>query len=239
MSHPHRKQAEAAQSAKLRRLGAMGSLKHARMAENAPRKYAAGGAVSDSGTVEGMAAKPRLDRPGRAKGKKGGKEGKGATVNIVIAGGKGPGGPPPMAGPPPDMPMPPPPGPGGPPMPMRKSGGAVGKFAKGGRVKREGGGRISEDSKREIERIEKDTPRGLGNLNALSMGVGTGAALAKGMPKPVRALGALVGAFGAKKTIDDTKQMFSDTDEVSRLKKGKVKDGEEDRKSGGRVGRKC
>lgn len=138
-----RNQAKAAQSAKLHRLGAMGSLKMACRAEHAPRKYASGGMVSDGEDVEGMPAKGRLDRPGRAKGKKDmGK--KGTTVNIVIASGeKGPAGAPPMP-----MPMPPPgAGPGGPPMPMRASGGSVkakdlakdkaltGAYASGGRVK--------------------------------------------------------------------------------------------------------
>ena len=117
--------AKAAQSSKLRKLGAVGNLKLARHGEHAPRKYASGGAVDSP--VEGMAAKPRLDRPGRKAGKsKGGDKKGGATVNVIIASG---GGPKPPMGPPPDMPMPPPgAGPGGPPMPpppMRKHGGKV------------------------------------------------------------------------------------------------------------------
>lgn len=142
-------QAKAAQSAKLHRLGAMGSLKMARKGEHAPRKYASGGAVEGGEDIEGMPSKGRLDRPGR-KGKKDGKDAKkGTTVNIIIAGGDK-GAPPPM--PPPGGPMAggppmPPPGPGGPPMPMRARGGSVkaedlakdksltGAYASGGRIK--------------------------------------------------------------------------------------------------------
>lgn len=221
-----RQQAEAAQSAKLHRLGATGSLKMARKGEHALRKYAAGGAVSDTGPVEGMPAKGRLDRPGRSKpkGKAAGK--KGTTVNIVIAGKGDDKGPMPMPMPPDAGPMPPP-GPGGPPMPMR---------AKGGRVNRaDGGSTISEDSKREAKRLRDESPRGLGNVNALSTGLGLGAAVAKGMPMPVKALGAAVAGLGAKRSYDDSKKMWNDSKEASRIEKGQVKEGEEDRKSGGRV----
>lgn len=149
-----RKEAERAQSAKLHRLGAQGSLKAAKKGEHAKRKYASGGSVADPMPgVEGGAPKPRLDRPSRgAKGAK-----KGTNVNVVImqhppmggAGGPPPAGPMPgpMAMPPhPPMPAPmagPPPGPmpmpaGGPP--MRKNGGAVGKYAKGGAVKKKAEG---------------------------------------------------------------------------------------------------
>ncbi len=126
---------QAAQSAKLRRLGAMGSLKLARKAEHAPRKYASGGMVGDAGPVDGAAAKPRLDRPGRKMGKDKGKKG-GTNVNVIIMpkGGDGPSAPPPMPMPPPGA-GPGPGGPGGPPMPpMRKHGGAVGRYAAGGRI---------------------------------------------------------------------------------------------------------
>lgn len=137
---------------KLQKLGAQGSLKQARKGEFAPRKYAAGGAVGGD-EIGGMPAKPNLARPGRSKGKgTPGKKG-GATVNVIVMSGKGApdAGPKPMAGPPPDMPMPPPgPPPGGPPMPMRKFGGSVGKFAKGGRVKKEMGGSVKKgDEKHE------------------------------------------------------------------------------------------
>ena len=156
-----RKEAERAQSAKLHRLGAQGSLKMAEKGLHAKRKYASGGTVSDPMPgVEGSAPKARLDRPSR--GAKGAKGKKGTNVNVVImqhppmggAGGPPPAGP--MSGPmamPPHPPMPapmagPPPGPmpmpaGGPP--MRKHGGAVGKFAKGGAVKKKAdGGEVPE-----------------------------------------------------------------------------------------------
>jgi len=105
----------------------------------ATKCYASGGRVSEdisdasslpsisSGSeagpsLDGVKAKPRLDRGGK----------KGTVVNIVIAGGKPDAGapaptplpPPPMAGPPPAPPMPPGPPMGGPPM-MRKNGGRV------------------------------------------------------------------------------------------------------------------
>lgn len=123
-------QAKAAQSAKLHRLGAMGSLRAARKGEHAPRKYATGGAVAGDDDIEGMSPKGRLDRPGRKGGKKDAGK-KGTTVNIIIAGGdKGASPPmPPPGGPMVGGPPMPPPGPGGPPMPMRASGGRV-KMAK-------------------------------------------------------------------------------------------------------------
>lgn len=117
----------------------------------ARQHYAKGGAVKgkegNPSLAEGLEAadgapsKPSLARPGRKMAKKGGDDKKDAktNVNIIIAGKSPDAGPkaaPPM--PPPDMPMPPPggagPGPGGPPMPMRKHGGAVGRFATGGRI---------------------------------------------------------------------------------------------------------
>lgn len=125
-----------AQSAKFRKMGAMGSLKAANKAEHAPRKYASGGVVDMGPAVEGDAPKPRLDKPGRSKGKKDAGK-KGTSVNIVImSGGKkdGPDGGPPMM-PPGAGPMPPPGPPSGPPpgatpmppggLPMRARGGRV------------------------------------------------------------------------------------------------------------------
>lgn len=134
----------------------------------ARQKYASGGAVKAKegnpslseglSAADGAPAKPSLARPGRkmAKGKDAGK--KGTTVNIVIAG-KGP-----DAGPKPDMPMPPPgAGPGGPPMPpppMRANGGAVGKFAKGGRIANLGkfahGGKVKSHISKSDEAEDKD-----------------------------------------------------------------------------------
>lgn len=237
-----RKQAEAAQSAKLHRLGAMGSLKAARKAEHAPRKYASGGAVmDDAGPVEGMAAKGRLDRPGRSKmSKKGGKDAskKGTTVNVVIASGGGPKPPMPMAGPPPDMPMPPPgAGPGGPPMPMR---------AKGGRVsKADGGPTISQDSKDEAKRLRSEgngdywkglVAANIGNaalMTHIPGARGIGQKLGNGVKNAVTGLGWATGVKGVKNSFDKSA-------EADRIEKGQAKEGEEDRKSGGRVKRgKC
>ena len=115
-----------AQSSKLRKMGAYGSLKMGKSGENAPRKYAKGGAVMDASTaVEGDMPKQRLDKPVR-KGKKDGDK-KAPSVNIMIVSGAGKGAPseggmpmpPPGAMPPPAPPM------GGPP--MRASGGRVTK----------------------------------------------------------------------------------------------------------------
>lgn len=156
---------EAAQSAKLRRLGAQGSTKLATQAEHAMRKYANGGIVGDDeedelegmgSDVEGDDPMPRLDRPSR-----GGKKDKkaGTNVNVIImppaaAGAGAPVVPPVAAGPmPPPPPMAgPPPGPmaGGPPMmppgaggpPMRKHGGGVNAYANGGKVKKADGGSV-------------------------------------------------------------------------------------------------
>lgn len=156
---------EAAQSAKLRRLGAQGSTKMATQAEHAMRKYANGGIVGDDdedeelegmGDVEGDEAMPRLDRPSRGKKDKKG----GTNVNVIImppaaAGAGGPPvvppvsagpmpPPPPMAGPPPGAmaggPPMMPPGAGGPP--MRKHGGGVNAYANGGKVKKADGGSV-------------------------------------------------------------------------------------------------
>lgn len=171
-----RKEAERAQSAKLHRLGAQGSLKMAEKGLHAKRKYASGGTVSDPMPgVEGSAPKARLDRPSR--GAKGAKGKKGTNVNVVImqhppmggAGGPPPAGPMPgpMAMPPhPSMPAPmagPPPGPmpmpaGGPP--MRKNGGAVGKYAKGGAVKKKAeGGEVGDGKGADGMRVGKTAPR--------------------------------------------------------------------------------
>lgn len=145
-----RKEAALAQSEKLRRLGAQGNLSAAEKAIHAKRKYASGGSVSDPMPgVEGSAPKARLDRASRG----GAKAKKGTNVNVVImqhpqtpsvagpagaaaipAVGNAPHPMVPIVGPP-ATPVPVPAG--GPP--MRKNGGAVGKFAKGGSVKVDAG----------------------------------------------------------------------------------------------------
>jgi hypothetical protein len=126
MSSSIRDAAKKAMSAKLHKLGAQGSLKAAHGAEDAPRKYASGGAVMDMGDVDGAPSKGNLAKPGRGKMK--GKDKKGTNVNVIImqqpAGDKGAPPPlPPMGGPggppPPDM-GPPPSAP-----PMRANGGRV------------------------------------------------------------------------------------------------------------------
>lgn len=179
---------EAAQSAKLRRLGAQGSTKLAKQGENAMRRYANGGMVMGDDedededmmeAVEGEDAMPRLDRPSRGKKDKDKKGG--STVNVIIMPGGGAGaaaGGPPMvppvsAGPPP-MPPPGPPmaGPpmGGPPMmppgaggpPMRKSGGSVNAYANGGKVKKADGGSVKakHDDEAEDKKLMKSMVKG-------------------------------------------------------------------------------
>lgn len=110
--------------------------------------------------ADGQSARPSLAKPAKkGPGKNGKKEG--TTVNIIIAGkgpdagmphpamgAPGPGGPAPAMVAPRPMPLPGagpvpapgPGGPGGPPMLNRRYGGAVGKFAKGGKVRSNGDG---------------------------------------------------------------------------------------------------
>lgn len=149
-----RSQAKSMRAAKLSRFGGKGGSDISRVMKGMPSrdgsapKYASGGTVGEAGPVDGMGAKPRMDRPGRKMGKDKGKKG-GTNVNVIVMPkGDAPVGGPPMAGPKPDMPMPPPhpmpmpppgAGPGGPPMPMRASGGRIanlGRYAHGGKVKR-------------------------------------------------------------------------------------------------------
>lgn len=236
-----RMSAEAAQSAKLRKLGAYGSLKMAKKGEDAPRKYASGGSV-DMGPVDGGPAKRNLGKPGRKMKGKDKKAGTNVNVVIMPSGGKPdmpmPG---PMAGPmpPPDapMPMPPPgPGPGAPPMAMRRAGGKVGDYKTGGRVKREDGGRtvISEDSKREAKRLSSDAGNDL--VKAIGSGAMAGVAgLGSMLPGPGKLVGKGLAAanagFAAKSLYDRAAKMK----EADRIEKGFVKEGEEDRKRGGSV----
>lgn len=144
MSIKHLRDGGRSRMDKLQKLGATGSLKEARKGESAPRKYAAGGIVGGDAPIDGMPAKANLSKPSRSKGSKGKKGG--TSVNVIIM----PKGDAPKAdmampmgagpGPMPPMPMPPP-GAGGPPMPMRKHGGKVAAFAKGGCVKKKSGSR--------------------------------------------------------------------------------------------------
>ena len=140
MSVKHLRDGGSSRMAKLQKIGAYGSLKAANKGAQAPRKYAAGGAVDDMGPIDGMPAKANLARPSRSKSGKGKKGGTNVNVIVMPKGGDAPkpspgdmammgAGPGPM--PPPPMPMPPP-GAGGPP--MRKHGGKVAAFKKGGRV---------------------------------------------------------------------------------------------------------
>lgn len=132
-----------------------GSVHHKAMGEHGQSKDGHKPHKAEGGEVEGMAAKPRLDRPGRKMKGKGKDKAKGTNVNVIIMSGKdgapgaamaGPGGPPPGAGPmpppmmkPPGPPMPPP-GAGGPPgmPPMHKDGGKVHAYKNGGSIKAEG-----------------------------------------------------------------------------------------------------
>lgn len=232
----------------------------------ARQHYATGGAVKGYATggspalSEGMSAaggapaKPSLARPGRKMPGKGGAKKKSAgktNVNVIIASppAKEAGAMPPAlgagpVGPPPGPPMPPPgAGPGGPPMPpMRANGGRInnlGKYAHGGKVKREEGGRISEDSKREADKLSKDAAgkeiSGFvrGGVSAL-LGAATlagGRALGKGL-RTVTGIGSAGEGLTAAKDYSDAGKMRKD---AAALRAGRVKDGEEDRKSGGRV----
>lgn len=207
----------------------------------ARQHYATGGAVKSANpslneglSAAGAPAKKSLARPGRkmpGKGKSKGKEAK-TNINVIIAGGKPEA--PAMPPPPMDGPPMPPPGAGGPPpagMPMR---------AKGGRVCKEDGGRISEDSKTEAAKLREESKDAktsslgstvLGGLSAI------GRATLKGAPKPLKwvantAIGANAGAAGL-----GVKRAGRLEAEANRIEKGQVKDGEEDRKHGGSVKR--
>lgn len=202
----------------------------------AAAKYAAGGPV-----MEGDAAAPRLDRPGRMKtSKKDAKGGKkGTTVNVVVMSGQKPDAGAPMA-----PPMPPPDAGPMPPPPMRAFGGKVIARKHGGRVKREEGGRISEDSKQEAKRLrdeaDKDrksagpsTLSGIAPMvaGALLSGVSRGR-LGRAAGNTLTGLGAATGiGSGAAKLMDS----YEKRSEANRIEKGMAEDGKEDRKNGGRV----
>lgn len=195
------------QSPKLRRIGAMGSMKMAKKAENAPRKYASGGIVEAGPAVEGDAPKARLDKPSRSKGKKDAGK-KGTTVNIVIASGSKPAAP--EGGPP--MPMPPP------GMPMRASG---------GRVKRADGGWVGEGDTGQKMRDAAHQKRQSGTA-AGATGAMVGPFTALHLGRPGRVLGALFGAGAAGIAAKDfaaAKKMDKLADEAEgRAKGGRVHD---------------
>lgn len=133
------------------RLSRMGGKRSSYAKGGDAKCYASGGSVgSDMGEPDGMPSKPNFGKPGRSggkgKGKPGDKKKGGTNVNVIVmpsgGGDKGPGPMPPPGGPPPMPPHgppmmgPPPGGPGGPPpgLPMRKFGGSVKGYAKGGRI---------------------------------------------------------------------------------------------------------
>ncbi len=184
----------------------------------ARQHYAKGGAVKPKegnpslaeglGAADGAPAKPSLARSGRKMGRKAKEGKKGTTVNIVIAGKGpdagpppmgGPGGPPPMMkGPPPPMPMPPPgAGPGGPPPPMLKArGGAVARFATGGRIANLGkfahGGKVRKkfatdgwvgegDSGKALKEKSAEDSAKAGKLNSGAMSSATMGAIGSGI----------------------------------------------------------
>jgi hypothetical protein len=98
-------------------------------------------------SAAGTPAKPSLARPGRKIGGK--KKDAKTNINVIVAGAPPKEAPmpmPPMGGPPPGPPMPPPgAGPGGPPpMPMRASGGRVGRD-NGGVVRSDAGATTDAD----------------------------------------------------------------------------------------------
>lgn len=228
-----RKQAESAQSSKLHKLGAQGSLSMARKGQSAAianaKKYATGGYVG-GGKVDGGSAKPSTSKPAKSKGK----GGKGATVNIVIAG-KGPdaaGGPPmpPDAGPP--IPLPPggPGGPpGGPPMPMRAKGGKVLKRGDGGKTVQDDSG-TDEGQQRKYLRKKASSERSDAIVPS-ALAVGSGAvSMLPGQGAALRSFNVGSAAYNAARAAGA----------INRAKKAdKEADSFEDKKSGGRVKKKC
>lgn len=123
-------------------------------------------------------------------------------------------------------------------MPMRAAGGRInnlGKYAHGGGVKREEGGRISEDSKTEAAKLRNKASqdRGLRNVSGGAAGllgvlgsVGNNLQRKGNLPMAI-ANGVLsAGSHLSSKSSDA---------EADRIEKGLVKPGEEDRKSGGRA----
>lgn len=201
--------------------------------------YASGGAVKSGNPSlgEGLSAaggpsKPSLARPGRKMPGKSAGKGK-TNINVVVMSPKG-GDDKPMppmadAGGPPMMP----PGaggpPGAPPMPMRASG---------GRVKREdGGSTISKDSKEEAAKL-RDSSGSKAKSALFSAGSAAATALANRIPgggKIARGIGHGLTGINAGFAVDSIRNSRKDAAEADRIEKGQAKDGEEDRKSGGKV----
>jgi len=217
-----------------------------------PQGYATGGAVKSGNPAlaEGMAATSVKAPKASAKagGKKAAGKGKGTNVNVIVVPGGKPGAAPeapppmPMAG----LPVPVGPGPAGPPMPppgpdgmpMRKSGGRV--------KKADGGSTISEDSKTEAKRLRsaasEDVMSGVGTaLHTLPVMIGGAALTALSKGRLGRAIGssATMGSAlaGAGASASRVHAGIRKGDEARRIERGLVRDGEEDRKSGGRVNR--
>lgn len=185
-----------------------------------------------SGDLEGDAPRHRADRA-KPKGN--------TTVNIIVGKG-GPDAQPPMPpmppAPPPAPPMAGPPGPppGMPPMPMR---------AAGGRIKKADGGKISEDSKREISRLEEENrPSALKAAGKLAAGAALGVLARKGLGRMMgsapggldKTASGVLGAVGASNIDKDSDaKMVANQREIDRMKAGRAKDGMEDRARGGRM----
>lgn len=200
---------------------------------NNAEKYGCGGPIkkADGGSVGSQDLDEMDGGMSKHRGDRGAKKAS-TTVNIIV--GKGPdavGAP--MASP---APMPPGPMPGPAAMPpMRKYG---------GRVAKADGGSISEDSKREIKRLqEENQPRALKAVGQMALGATMGVLGAKGLGRAFgsrartfdkAALGG-AGAIAAAKDTENANNLVSTQREIDRLKAGRAEDGKEDRKNGGRV----
>ncbi len=127
----------------------------------------------------------------------------------------------------------------------RADGGATQAPAWGHKVRTPLGdpGRISADSEKQAKKIDADAPRSIGNLNALGTGVlGTAAykfLTSKVLPNPVKGIGGVLSGAGAIKTgknlVGDMQDASKSIKQSMDLRDGKVEEGYEDRKSGGRV----
>lgn len=193
------------------------------------RSFASGGAVSDV-PVEGASAKPRFGRGI----KKGGKKDAKTNVNVVVMPkADKPAAPdmPPMMAPPPAMPVP----------PMRKTGGKVNAFAKGGRVRKADGGRTPGDEMSEA-RARRDQAQASARKSALiaasNLLAGSGAALfarKSGVAKSLLAANALGAGLNSRGTVTSNADAEDAQRVMDRIGRRPAVDGEEDRKRGGRV----